>query len=1176
LGGADLRADGGSALRLVVASAPAGGQLVIEVFTDATSASRAGRVLPAIGASTEVVIGFGELVQSPGAAAPADLSDVGAIRLTLLGTDQSVSLEAFETLATAVTATKTDALAVDLDVPDQVDPGDTLEYTIAITSQGEAGGAGLTDTLDPNLTLVEGSVDATPLARNDGYSSAGGVGLSVVAPGLLGNDGDPDGGPVSVDTGSSQTASARGGTVSYPGSDGSFVYAPAPGAVGVDAFTYTIEDASGNTDTGTVTVFLDGLVWFVDDAACAAPCGSGTLANPFGDFSALNGAGGAGDVDGPGDMIYVRTGSGSTDTGGAGGFELEDGQRLVGEGVDLVLNGQTLVTGSPGSRPTLVNADGPGVVLARDNTLRGLDLGDANGFALAGPGVGGLTVAEVAVANGSGGGVSLADGTVSVSLDGVASTGSATQGIDLGSLMGSFTVTGTTAIDASAGTALRVQDSAGAAFAFGTTAIGGTTSAAAGVDVAVGNAGASFGFASLDVTTSSGAGLVAGASTLALGGTANTIAATGGPGVSLTQSTMGDGSGGAMTFASVSSTNSTGAGIFVSGATGSFTASGGSVSGPSGIGVDVDAGTAAISYAGSVSKSSSGRLVRVQNRGTGAGAVTLSGNLGCSSSCTGVQVSNNSAGSVSFSGTSKTLSTGASQAVTLTSNTGSSVSFTGGGLVITTTSGTGFNATGGGTLSVTGTGNSVATTLGVGVQVANTTIGPNNLEFRSISAGTGASGPANGIVLNDTGSSGGLKVNGTGSAGSGGTIQRTGGVGVLLTSTQHVSLNSMNVQNSGDDGIRGQGIHNFELIGSNLTNNGNATAENGLQFGEATGALAGITGILTITNTNITGSAGNNVHIRNTSGTLAAMNIIGGSFNDLNDTTGANSFLFEMSGTATTTAATVAGAAFSNNSPQRGLEVQAHESGTISSFTVSGSSFDDNGIHASFTQDTTANLTFSMLGNDMQAASPLHAINVFSSATSTGGSITGTIGSNVIGNPTVASSGAQGNGIRVLIQGRTTAVLRIHDNTLRQIWDPGNGARGIDIQFLGPTAGGQPITQSDVTITNNDVDTMAPGSSFPLAAIYLAADDQGSPARVRADITGNTAVNSVGGGSFDYPTFDGNGAHLVFVEVGGAAEGQLVDVPPTSTDATAQLTSANTGMVFTQGITLIAGPVSTP
>ena len=90
--------------------------------------------------------------------------------------------------------------------------------------------------------------------------------------------------------------------------------------------------------------------------------------------------------------------------------------------------------------------------------------------------------------------------------------------------------------------------------------------------------------------------------------------------------------------------------------------------------------------------------------------------------------------------------------------------------------------------------------------------------------------------------------------------------------------------------------------------------------------------------------------------------------------------------------------------------------------------------------------------------------------------------------------------------------------------------------------------------------------AFPLAAIYVAADDQGSAARVRANITGNNARNSVGGPSFDYPTFDGSGAHLIFIEVGGGAEGQLVDTAAASANADAQLTSTNTGSVFTSGM----------
>ena len=95
----------------------------------------------------------------------------------------------------------------------------------------------------------------------------------------------------------------------------------------------------------------------------------------------------------------------------------------------------------------------------------------------------------------------------------------------------------------------------------------------------------------------------------------------------------------------------------------------------------------------------------------------------------------------------------------------------------------------------------------------------------------------------------------------------------------------------------------------------------------------------------------------------------------------------------------------------------------------------------------------------MTFADPLHAINVFSSSTSTGGTITGTIQGNTIGNAAQANSGAKGNAIRAFIQGRTIATLRIDNNTIRQVWLAGNGARGLDLQFVVEWSVGFPITQ---------------------------------------------------------------------------------------------------------------------
>ena len=188
-----------------------------------------------------------------------------------------------------------------------------------------------------------------------------------------------------------------------------------------------------------------------------------------------------------------------------------------------------------------------------------------------------------------------------------------------------------------------------------------------------------------------------------------------------------------------------------------------------------------------------------------------------------------------------------------------------------------------------------------------------------------------------------------------------------------------------------------------------------------------------------------------------------------------------------------------------------------------------------------ANHTFRFLNNPtMTGAAPSHAINVASSSTSTGGTLRGRIQGNTIGNAAVAGSGSTtGNGIRVFVQGRTIGTLLIDDNVIRQTPQ----ARGIDAQFLGPLTV-QPLVQSDITITGNDVNPQD-STGFPAAAIYAAADSQGnSPVRVRSDIRLNTVP---AGTAFDVlPTF------IIFDEVVAAAEAQLVDTGAASANCTAE------------------------
>jgi hypothetical protein len=276
----------------------------------------------------------------------------------------------------------------------------------------------------------------------------------------------------------------------------------------------------------------------------------------------------------------------------------------------------------------------------------------------------------------------------------------------------------------------------------------------------------------------------------------------------------------------------------------------------------------------------------------------------------------------------------------------------------------------------------------------------------------------------------------------------------------------------------------------------------------------------------------------------------------------ANGILFEAANSAAVTAVDVSGTTFSSN-PSQGLVIQGAGSSTISMATVSANTFLNNGLGINVTQADSANVTFRILNNTNMTGSQLHGINVFSSATSTGGTLTGRIQGNVIGDAGVAGSGsAFGNGIRVVVQSQTRGIILIDGNTVRQT----PFGRGIEVT-------GQSVPGLDVTITNNDVDPQDV-SGFPLAAIFVTSDNLGSGGLVRADIRNNTVPPA--SNTYDYPNFDGTSANLVFEELGGASS-ELVDTPPASASASAQLADTNTGSTYANaGVSLIAGPIMTP
>lgn len=136
--------------------------------------------------------------------------------------------------------------------------------------------------LDPN--------NIAPVAGDDAFATLEDVALPIGFAALLANDSDADLDPLSV-----SLVSGPANGVLAAAEDG-FLYTPAPGFFGGDAFIYQISDGRGGMDEGRVEIDVAGVndpPMAVDDAIAA---GAGGFA--FGDVLADNGGGADSDPDG--------------------------------------------------------------------------------------------------------------------------------------------------------------------------------------------------------------------------------------------------------------------------------------------------------------------------------------------------------------------------------------------------------------------------------------------------------------------------------------------------------------------------------------------------------------------------------------------------------------------------------------------------------------------------------------------------------------------------------------------------------------------------------------------------------------------------------------------------------------------------------------------------------------
>ena len=153
-----------------------------------------------------------------------------------------------------LTATKQDALVVDANGDSEANVGDTVRYSVTITNPG-AGvvtNVGLSDTPDPNTTLVAGTIRSTPLAYGQAVTTDEDTPVDITLTGA-----DPDGDVLTFSIVNPPTNGALSNLTQVPPNSATVHYAPNADANGADSFGFRVTDADDNTNDDTVTLTVN-------------------------------------------------------------------------------------------------------------------------------------------------------------------------------------------------------------------------------------------------------------------------------------------------------------------------------------------------------------------------------------------------------------------------------------------------------------------------------------------------------------------------------------------------------------------------------------------------------------------------------------------------------------------------------------------------------------------------------------------------------------------------------------------------------------------------------------------------------------------------------------------------------------------------------------------------------
>ena len=398
-------------------------------------------------------------------------------------------------------------------------------------------------------------------------------------------------------------------------------------------------------------------------------------------------------------------------------------------------------------------------------------------------------------------------------------------------------------------------------------------------------------------------------------------------------------------------------------------------------------------------------------------------------------------------------------------------------------------------------------------------------------------------------------------------IQNTTGVGISLTNTRDVSLDQMNVTGSGDDGIHGVGVTNFTLNRSNINNNGNSTSDDGLQFGEASGIgrrrdrervdpqqLDQRERAQRRAHPQHVGTPsqpdGHEQHVQRCQRRNRRQRVPVRGIRNVDHN-----------------ASHITGSTFANNSPQRALEVQSHDTGDHLGLRRVGKYVHQQRhprqLHAGRLEQSRVlfrQQRHRRHADDRQHPAGGQRLLVVDSRPAAPSSARSRTTSSAIRpslTPVAAAASPRRSRGRPMQRCSSTATRSARPTATRaaSMW----ACAGRRIRRRRPRA-----EQPDRQRRHDHQQQRHPGNTANNfgAAIVVEADNQtDSDAKsptVRADITGNTvpdvATRPVNGEFFN--------AHIIFFEytsAGAHGIGQLVDTAPASANPTAQLTSTNTG-----------------